>query len=159
MLKNMQCIRRSGSKMIYVGSDHAGYRMKGEIKAFLKEKGFKVEDLGTGSEESVDYTDYAFAVAKKVAKKPEDRGILVCGTGLGVCMAANKVKGIRAAILYDEFSAKAAAEHNNANIACFGARTMKLGDVKKRLWLWLETPFSGEERHCRRIKKMESDLK
>ncbi len=138
--------------MLYVASDHAGFAMKEKFKNFLQKKGVAFEDLGAYSEDSTDYTEYAFALGQKVAQKPaENKGILVCGTGVGMCIAANKVKRVRAALIYDEASAKAAAEHNNANVACFGARTMDAKKAEIWMWLWLTTAFSDADRHRRRV--------
>jgi len=110
--------------MIAMGSDHAGYEMKLVLAEHLKERGYDVKDFGTYSTESCDYPDFAKAVAKAVADGEAERGILVCGTGIGMSIAANKVKGIRAAVLSDEFSAQATREHNDANILCLGARVI-----------------------------------
>ena len=141
--------------MLYLASDHAGYPLKEKIKKFLSKKGVTFEDLGTHTDEAVDYSDYALLLGKKVALKPSiHRGVLFCGNGVGVCIAANKVKGVRAALIYDDLSAKQASEHSNSNVACFGSRTMKVSDVKKHLWTWRSTPFSGEARHVRRIRKI-----
>ena len=106
---------------IAVGSDHAGYRLKGEVAALIQELGHEVSDLGTHSEESVDYPDFAVKVARAVTGGEADLGILVCGTGLGMAIAANKVKGIRAVTCGDTFSARASREHNDANVLCIGA--------------------------------------
>lgn len=140
--------------MLYLGSDHAGFALKEQIKVFLKSEKIAFEDLGVHSEESVDYPDYAEKVGKKVVQNAKNRGILVCGTGIGISIAANKVTGIRAALIYDDFSAKAASEHNDANIACFGGRTQKPAKVKRWIRIWLQTPNSSEERHRRRVKKI-----
>jgi len=140
--------------MLYLGSDHGGFALKQQINAFLAKKKIRFEDLGTETEDSVDYPDYAQAVARKVAAKPaENRGILVCGTGIGMSIAANKVPGVRAAMIYDDFSAKMSREHNDSNVACFGGRTQKPADVTRWLAIWLGTPFAGE-RHQRRVKKI-----
>ncbi len=140
--------------MLYLGSDHGGFALKQEIKAFLTKTKTPFKDVGSDSVDSVDYPDYAKAVAQKVAQKPaENRGILVCGTGIGMSIAANKVPGIRAAMIYDDFSAKMAREHNDSNIACFGGRTQKPADVTRWLSIWLQTPFAGE-RHQRRVQKI-----
>ncbi len=142
--------------MLYLGSDHGGFALKQDIKTFLKKKNIAFQDLGTENEDSVDYPDYAQAVARKVAEKPsENRGILVCGTGIGMSIAANKVPGIRAAMIYDDYSAKMAHEHNDANVACFGGRTQKPHDVTRWIAIWLETPFAGD-RHARRVHKISS---
>ncbi|MBI5225737.1 ribose 5-phosphate isomerase B [Candidatus Micrarchaeota archaeon] len=140
---------------LYIASDHAGFALKEKIKAALKVQKITVEDLGTNNEESVDYPDFAETLSRRVAQKPEqNKGILVCGTGIGMSIAANKVPGVRAAMIYDDFSAKAASEHNDANVACFGGRTQKIGDVKRWIEKWMKTPASLETRHRRRIDKI-----
>ena len=140
---------------IAVGSDHAGYELKEILKKHLEERGMEVLDLGTYSEESCDYPDYAKKVAHAVLDKEAQTGLLVCGTGIGMSMAANKIKGIRAAVLADEFSAQATRSHNDANILCLGARVLDPDKAKKLLDIFLDTPFSGEEKHARRIGKLE----
>jgi len=135
---------------IIIGSDHAGYKLKEEIKKYVSSLGYEVEDKGTDSEESTDYPIYAEKVGKEI-NKCNSEGILICGTGLGMCMAANKVKGVRAALAYNEDAAKMAKEHNNANVLCLGAREFKLEDAKKITKKFLETKFSKGERHQRRI--------
>jgi ribose 5-phosphate isomerase B len=139
---------------IAVGSDHAGYEMKEKVAAHLREKGIQVEDVGTNSEESVDYTDFAKKVASRVAEGACDRGILVCGTGLGMSMAANRFRGVRAALANDLFSAIMSRRHNDANVLAMGGRL--IGDVLalQVVDTWLETPFESG-RHERRIKKMD----
>ncbi len=144
--------------MIYIGADHGGFELKEELKKYMDKLKIRYEDLGTNSEESVDYPDYASRVASKVAKANSDdvRGVLVCGTGLGMCIAANKVNGIRATLLYSEDAARLAREHNNSNIACFGGRMQKTEDVKKMFKIWYDTKFSGDERHKRRLAEAEA---
>lgn len=139
--------------MLFIGADHGGFALKEGLKKFLASQGIVFQDLGTFSEESMDYPDVAILLAKKVAEDADARGILCCGTGEGVCIAANKVKGIRAALVYDDASAKGASEHNHANVVCFGGRTMKLADVERWVGIWRSTPFGGE-RHQRRIDKI-----
>ncbi|MBQ9030592.1 MAG: ribose 5-phosphate isomerase B [Parasporobacterium sp.] len=141
--------------MIAVGSDHAGYELKKELLRHLKDRGFETEDYGTYSEESCDYPDYAKKVAEAVVSGKADRGLLVCGTGIGMSIAANKVKGIRAAVLSDEFSAQATREHNDANILCLGARVLETEKAEKLLDIFLDTPFSQGPNHVRRISKLE----
>ena len=141
---------------IAIGSDHAGFAMKEALKQYLTEKGYDVKDFGTDSEASCDYPDFAFAVADCVAAKEADKGVLVCGTGIGMSMAANKVRGIRAAVVGDAFSAEATRSHNDANILCLGARVTGPGLACKIAETFLETPFSGDERHVRRIRKFET---
>jgi len=139
---------------IFLGSDHAGFKRKEEIKYFLEKNKIIYEDLGTNSEESVDYPDYAFKVAKQVAKNKNSRGILICGSGTGMAIAANKVKGIRAATAYDAFSAKFSRTDNDTNILTLRARKFSLDKTKKIIKIWLQTPFSDKPRHKNRIKKI-----
>lgn len=141
--------------MIAVGSDHAGYEMKEALVAHLKERGYEVKDFGTNSTDSCDYPEFAKAVAHEVASGNAEKGMLICGTGIGMSMAANKVKGIRAAVFSDEFSAQATREHNDANIICMGARVIDIEKATKLLDIFLDTPFSNGENHIRRIGKLE----
>lgn len=138
---------------IAVGSDHGGFNLKEEVKKWLQEKGHKVEDLGTFSLDSVDYPDVAVAVSKKVAAGLADKGILVCGTGIGVSIAANKIPGIRAALCHDTFSARAAREHNDANVLTLGERVIGRGLAMDIVETWLGSRFAGG-RHQRRIDKI-----
>ncbi|MFH2027901.1 MAG: ribose 5-phosphate isomerase B [Nanoarchaeota archaeon] len=140
---------------IVIGSDHAGYKLKEKVKDFVKGMGYDVDDVGTYSEESVDYPVYAKKVGKEVSKDKSKVGILICGTGLGMCMAANKIKGIRAALAYNESSAQKAKQHNDANVLCLGAREFDESTVENITKKFLETPFDNEERHERRIKEIE----
>ena len=142
------------SLKVYLGADHAGFELKEKIKEFLKNKKINYEDLGTGSEESVDYPDFAIKVGERVAKEKGAKGILVCGSGVGMTIAANKVKGIRAAVVYDENTAKMSRQHNNANVICLRGRDFSAAKALKLLWIWLNEEFSGEERHLRRIRKI-----
>ncbi len=141
--------------MIAIGSDHAGFEMKEALKEHLKERGFEVEDFGTDSDASCDYPEFAHAVAHAVVDGKADKGVLVCGTGIGMSMAANKVKGIRAAVVGDAFSAQATREHNDANILCMGARVIDLEKATEFLDIFLDTPFSNGENHVRRISKLD----
>ncbi len=141
--------------MIAIGSDHAGYLLKEEIKAHLIKEGFEVTDMGCDSTASVDYPVYAKKVAHAVASGEAEKGIIVCGTGIGVNMTANKVKGIRAALCHDCFSAEATRLHNDANVLTMGARVIGGGLALKIVDTFLSTPFSGEERHARRIRMIE----
>ena len=141
--------------MIYLGADHAGFHLKEELKKYLEELGYQYEDLGNQEMDlQDDYPDFALKVAERVAETNE-KGILVCSTGLGMCLAANKVKGIRGVAVWDEFTAIQSREHNNANILCLAGKVLDLETAKKILWVWLETEFSQEERHVRRLKKVE----
>lgn len=135
---------------IAIGSDHGGYVLKEEIKLWLTEKGYKFEDFGTHSLDSCDYPEVAYKVAKAVAEGHNSKGILICGTGIGVSIAANKVPGIRAALCHDTFSAKASREHNDANILTMGERVIGRGLALEILAAWLGASFMGG-RHQRRV--------
>jgi len=139
---------------IVTGSDHAGYHMKQKVIAHLRERGIEVEDLGTYSEESVDYTDYGKAVAAKVSDASFDRGILICGTGLGMSMVANRFRGVRAALANDLFSAIMSRRHNDSNILVMGGRVIGDTLAMEIVDTWIETPFEGG-RHQRRVEKMD----
>lgn len=139
---------------IAIGSDHAGFKLKETVKEFLKTSGIEVIDFGTHSEESADYPDFAFPVAEAVAKKEFDFGILICGTGIGMSITANKVAGIRAALCNDLFTANCSKEHNDANVLCMGGRIVGEGLAKAIVQTWLERKFQGG-RHKRRVKKIE----
>jgi ribose 5-phosphate isomerase B len=136
---------------IAIGADHAGYEYKPAIVGLLKQLGYDVFDYGTFSYDSTDYPSYAFLVASAVAKQEADYGILICGTGIGMSIAANKVKGIRAGAVQSTFAAKAIKEHNNANVLCLGTRTNTLEEVLMFVHIYLDTPYSNGERHSKRI--------
>lgn len=139
--------------MIAIGSDHGGYELKKAIKKHLDEKGIEYKDFGTFSEESVDYPDYALKVAEAVASGEFDKGILLCGTGVGISIAANKVPGIRAANVSDAFSARYSKEHNNANVLCMGGRVVGPGLAAILVDEWLNAEFQGG-RHQKRLDKI-----
>ncbi len=141
--------------MIAIGSDHGGYALKQEIMAHLDKKGVAYRDFGSYSEESCDYPVYGKAVAHAVADGEYEYGILICGTGIGISIAANKVPGIRAALCTDCFMAEATRLHNNANILALGGRVVGVGLALKIVDTFLDTPFSNEERHIRRIEGIE----
>ena len=141
--------------MIAIGSDHGGFELKKKLMEHLSERGLEYKDFGTYSSASCDYPVYAKAVARAVASGECDRGILICGTGIGVSMTANKVHGIRAALCGDCFSAEATRQHNDANILCMGARVVGEGLALKIADTFLDTPFSNDERHIRRIYMIE----
>lgn len=143
--------------MIALGSDHGGYALKREIMKHLEERGMEYKDYGCYSEESCDYPEFAHAVGKAVAAKECELGILICGTGIGISIAANKIKGVRAALCHDCFSAQATKEHNDANILAMGARVVGVGHALKIVDTFLDTPFSNDERHIRRIAAIEED--
>ena len=141
--------------MIALGCDHGGYELKQEIMAWLDKNHFEYKDYGCFGTEAEDYPVYARAVAHAVAGGECERGILICGTGIGISIAANKVKGIRAALCSDCFSAEATRLHNDANILAMGARVLGPGLAVKIVDTFLNTPFSGDERHARRISLIE----
>lgn len=139
---------------VILGSDHAGYRVKERLKGFLAKKRIRYDDLGVYSEKPADYPDYALKVAKKVAKDKDNRGILVCGTGTGMAIAANKVKGIRAVAAYDNYTAKMSRLHNDANVLGLRGRKFPYNKIQKIVSVWLSTPFSRKARHKKRIAKI-----
>ena len=141
--------------MIAIGSDHGGFELKEKLMEHLSERGLEYKDFGTYSSASCDYPVYAKAVANAVASGECDRGIIICGTGIGVSITANKVRGIRAALCGDCFSAEATRQHNDANVLCMGARVVGEGLALKIADTFLDTPFSNDERHIRRISKIE----
>lgn len=141
--------------MIALGSDHGGFELKQEVIAYLKEKNLEFKDYGCESKQSCDYPVYAKKVANAIVSGECDRGILICGTGIGISITANKVKGIRAAVCHDTFSAQATREHNDANILAMGARVVGPGLALKIVETFLNTEFSNDERHIRRIEQME----
>ena len=139
--------------VIALGADHAGWELKEALKAWLIENGYQIIDFGTHSTESVDYPDYALQVAESVASGKAERGLLVCGTGIGMVMTANKVPGIRAALCSDPFMARMSREHNDANILALGGRLMDTELGLEILRMWLSTEFAGG-RHERRLGKI-----
>lgn len=138
---------------IALGADHAGYELKNQIKQHLQQQGMELRDEGTSSPESVDYPDYARAVAHDVSEHRADLGILVCGSGIGMAIAANKVDGIRAANVSSEYEAQMSREHNNANVLALGARILKPEEALGIVDTWLATAFAGG-RHERRVEKI-----
>ena len=141
-------------KPIALASDHAGFPLKEKVREYLVRKGIAVQDLGTHSLERVDYPDYAEKVAVQVAEGQEDCGILVCGTGLGMMLAANKVPGVRALPCNDTISAYFARSHNNGNVLALGCRLLDEATMQKIVDTWLATPFEGG-RHAQRVEKIE----
>lgn len=138
---------------VAVACDHGGFRLKNVLMEEMKRQGIEVVDFGTYNEESCDYPDFAAPAAKAVAKGECDKGVLVCGTGIGVSMTANKVKGIRCALCHDVFSAKATRAHNDTNVLAMGQRVIGEGLAIEILNAWLHTEFEGD-RHIRRIQKV-----
>ncbi|MCC8138050.1 MAG: ribose 5-phosphate isomerase B [Clostridiales bacterium] len=143
--------------MLAVGCDQAGYTLKLEILKYLDEKGIAYKDCGTWSEDAVDYPVYAKAVVQEILSGQADKGILICGTGIGMSMTANRYKGIRAALCGDCFSAEATRLHNDANVLCMGARVVGPGLAVKITETFLETPFSQAERHARRVRMIDEE--
>lgn len=141
---------------IAIGADHAGVRLKEDIKQQVIALGHEVEDLGCHCSDSVDYPDYALKVCDQVVSGQADRGILICGTGIGMCIAANKVPGIRCALVSDLFSAKATREHNDTNVLALGERVVGPGVALEIVKVWLETEFSQGSRHEGRVSKLKS---
>ena len=141
--------------MIALGCDHGGYELMQEVMKHLDELNIPYKNFGTYSTDSCDYPDYAKKVAHAVAQKECELGILICGTGIGISIAANKVKGIRCALCHDCFSAEATKQHNNANILAMGGRIVGPGLALKIVDTFLNTPFSNDERHVRRISMIE----
>jgi ribose 5-phosphate isomerase B len=144
-----------GDNMIAVGNDHAGYQLKKEVIEYLEKKGIAYKDFGCGDVSTSDYPEFAKAVGRAIQNKECEKGILICGTGIGISIAANKMKGIRAALCHDCFSAEASRLHNDANILAMGARVIGPGHALKIVETFLNTEFSGEERHLRRIQMLE----
>jgi len=145
--------KTSGAK-IALGSDHAGFELKEKIKNLLASEGFEVQDFGTYSADSCDYPDYARAVADDVGQGKSLKGILCCGSGIGVSIVANKVRNVRAALCHDEKQAELSRQHNDSNVLCLAARSMKGEDYSDIIKTWLATPFEGG-RHQKRVEKIE----
>lgn len=139
---------------IAIAADHGGFHLKTPLVEFLKKLGHEVIDLGTNSEEPVDYPDFARAVAQEILAKKAERGILICGSGVGACVTANKFPGIRAAICHDTFSAHQGVEDDDLNVLCLGARVVGPELAKDIVRIWISASFSGAERHRRRLAKV-----
>lgn len=137
----------------FIASDHAGVELKAFVKALLEKKGIIVEDLGPNNSNRVDYPDYALKVCQKVQENSDSFGVLICGSGIGMSMAANKFDGIRAALCHNEYSAKMARNHNNANVICLGERVSGKGMIEDIINSWLESSFE-EGRHTQRVEKI-----
>ncbi|MEX1044000.1 MAG: ribose 5-phosphate isomerase B [Acidimicrobiia bacterium] len=141
---------------IALGSDHAGYDLKQHIGSMLAESGVTVIDLGTHSTDPVDYPDFAAAVARAVTDGRADRGIIVCGSGAGACVAANKVNGIRAAVAHDTYTAHQAVEHDDVNVLCLGSRVIGVNVADESVKAFIAAEFTNEERHVRRLNKVKA---
>lgn len=144
---------RTREQVIALGADHGGFALKESLKEHLQGEGYRVEDCGTFNSESVDYPDFAYAVARKVASGKAGRGVIVDGAGIGSCMAANKVSGVRAAMCYDHATAVNSREHNNANVLTLGAGLIGANLARQIVDTWLNTDFAGG-RHARRVDKI-----
>lgn len=141
-------------RAVLLAADHAGYDLKQDLARHLTDLGWEPEDLGTDSPDSVDYPDFAHRLAEAIERGRAERGILVCGAGIGMSIAANRHPGVRAANCLDERMAALAREHNDANVLCLGSRLLDPDQAKKIVWTFLETPFGGG-RHGRRVEKIE----
>ena len=146
---------------IAIGSDHAGFDLKEYLKGYLEKKGHTLIDVGTYERKSVNYVDYALKVAEMVASGGAEKGILICGTGIGMCIAANKVRGIRAALVHSLYTARMAALHNNANVITMGGRIETPEEAAEFVDTWLTTPFEGgrHEERLNKIKEYEKSIK
>jgi ribose 5-phosphate isomerase B len=140
-------------KKIAIGSDHAGFEAKEKAKKELESLSVEIVDKGTHSLESVDYPDFGAAVGRAVASGEVERGVLICGSGIGVCIAANKIRGVRAAVCWNEETARLAREHNDANVLCIGARFIEADLAARMIRVFMETEFAGG-RHARRVEKL-----
>lgn len=138
---------------LLIGSDHGGIHLKEHLKKYLTDKGYEITDVGAYTEDSCDYPDYAAKLCAELLKGTTDKGILICGTGIGISIAANKCKGIRAAVCNDVYSAKMSREHNDANVLCMGERIVGVGVAELIADTWLKTDFAGG-RHARRVDKI-----
>ncbi|MGC8667164.1 MAG: ribose 5-phosphate isomerase B [Chthonomonadales bacterium] len=139
---------------IAIGSDHAGFHLKNHLRDMLRAQGHDVCDVGSFTAESCDYPDFAVLVGARVAGNEADLGVLICGTGIGMSMAANKVKGVRAAVVSEPVSARLARAHNDANVICMGERIVGPEVAEEIVRVFLDTPFSQGERHVRRVRKI-----
>ena len=143
-------------KPIALAADHAGFELKEKIAGYLEARGFEVMDLGTHDEEPVDYPDFARAIGKVLQEEKAERGILVCGSGIGACVAANKMSTIRAGLCHDTYSAHQGVEHDDINVLCLGARVIGEELAKELVSAFLAASFTGEERHRRRLDKIKA---
>ncbi|MFA7076051.1 MAG: ribose 5-phosphate isomerase B [Candidatus Izemoplasmatales bacterium] len=139
---------------IAIGADHAGYEYKKALVDYLQEKGHEIMDFGTNTDEATDYPDFAVLVAKAVSMEKAEFGILVCGTGIGMSIAANKVKGVRAAVVSTKFTAESSKTHNHANVITFGSRVNTISEVIEFLEIFMTTKISTEQRHIARVEKI-----
>lgn len=147
--------------MIAIGSDHGGLQLKDAVRTYLVGRGLIVDDLGTNSEDSVDYPDFGARVAQAVSRQVVAKGILICGTGIGMSITANKFPGVRAALVWDDFTAQMAKEHNDANILVLGGRVLSVDAACRMIGIWLDTAFSGGRHQGRldKIAQIEEDVR
>ena len=143
--------------MIALGSDHAGFPLKSFIIEYLENNNISYKDFGTHSNDSVDYADYAKKVCQSILSGESEKGILICGTGIGISITANRFKGIRAALCHNEYTAKLTREHNDANILALGERVIGYGLAIDIVEKFLKTPFSNDERHIKRLSKIDEN--
>ena len=143
-------------KPIALAADHAGFELKEKIAGYLEAKGFEVMDLGTHDQEPVDYPDFARAIGVMLQEEKAERGILVCGSGVGACVAANKMSHVRAGLCHDTYSAHQGVEHDDINVLCLGARIIGEELAKELVMAFLSAQFTGEERHVRRLAKIKA---
>ena len=141
---------------VALGSDHAGFELKNHLASILSDSGFTVFDLGTHTADSVDYPDFAAAVGKAVIDGRADRGIVICGSGAGASVAANKIKGVRAVVAHDTYTAHQSVEHDDVNVLCLGSRVIGSAVAEELAVTFLSAAFSGEERHVRRLNKVKA---
>ena len=141
---------------VALGSDHAGFELKNHLASILSDSGFTVFDLGTHTPDSVDYPDFAAAVGKAVVDGRADRGIVICGSGAGASVAANKIKGVRAVVAHDTYTAHQSVEHDDVNVLCLGSRVIGSAVAEELAVTFLSAAFSGEERHLRRLNKVKA---
>ena len=141
-------------KPIALAADHAGFKLKEKMAAYLRGEGVEIMDLGTGDEEPVDYPDFALAIGEALKEGRAERGILICGSGVGACVAANKMSTIRAGLCHDTYSAHQGVEHDDINVLCLGARVIGEELAKELISAFLSARFTGEERHRRRLDKI-----
>ena len=143
-------------KRVALAADHAGFELKEKMAAFLKEAGFEVVDLGTSNREPSDYPDFARAIGEALREGKAERGILICGSGVGACVAANKMKNIRAGLCHDTYSAHQGVEHDDINVLCLGSRVIGEELARELVSAFLAARFTGEERHMRRLAKVQA---
>jgi len=143
-------------KRVALAADHAGFELKNKIAAYLKQVGYECLDLGTHNKEAVDYPDFARSIGQAIQEDEAERGILICGSGVGACVAANKMRGVRAGLCHDTYSARQGVQHDDINILCLGARVIGEKLATELVAAFLAAEFTGEERHVRRLAKIEA---